>query len=43
MLVLCGGDIMVSEVLCRNCVVAGVLGHTYDYNTAESYPEEKGS
>jgi hypothetical protein len=23
--------------------MARVLGQTYDYNTAESYPEEKGS
>jgi hypothetical protein len=43
LLVLYGGDIMVSKVLCRNRVVVGVLGQMYGYNTAESYPEEKGS
>ena len=36
LLVLYGGDIMVSEVLCRNRVMTGVLGQMYDYNTAES-------
>ena len=43
MLVLYGGDIMVSEIYCRNWIMAGVLGQMYDYNTVESYPEENGS